>query len=225
MLYLILFFVEIIILFFLSGQISKTLSRFVSINVLSFIFLPGIIVHELSHFFMATILFVSAGEIEFVPKKNGNKVKLGSVQVAKTDPIRRSLIGFAPVFAGLAIIIGGVYLFSSNLLFFQNKNYFIFIATALVVAYLLFSVSNTMFSSEADMRGAIEILIILAIILAAAYALGLRPSLSDLNRIFTGELVGIIQTSAMFLLAPIFIDLFILGAVNFFTGKLRTRIS
>ncbi|MBF8250153.1 MAG: hypothetical protein HW400_754, partial [Candidatus Levybacteria bacterium] len=127
MIYFALLFVEIIILFLLSRLVNKTLSKFLSINLLSFIFLPGIIVHELSHLFVAMILFVPVGEMEFVPKKHGNSVKLGSVEIAKTDPIRRSLIGFAPVFAGLGFVVGAVYLFSINFLFFQNQNLAVFI--------------------------------------------------------------------------------------------------
>ncbi len=112
MIFLVLLFIEIVILFLLSRLVSRTLSGFMSINLLSLIFLPGIIVHELSHFFIAVILFVPVGDIEFTPKKNDNGVKLGSIEIARTDPIRRSLIGFAPVFVGLALIVGVVYFFS-----------------------------------------------------------------------------------------------------------------
>src|ERR1035437_2432032 len=94
---------EISILFLLSRSISKTLSKFMSINFLSFLFLPGIIVHELSHILVAAILFVPVGSMEFAPKRHGNAVKLGSVEIAKTDPIRRSIIGCAPFFMGLLI--------------------------------------------------------------------------------------------------------------------------
>jgi len=223
MIYSVLLFVEIIILFLLSRAVSKTFSKFMSINLMSFIFSPGIIIHELSHLFAAAILFVPVGDMEFTPKKSGNGVRLGSIKIAKTDPIRRSMIGFAPVLMGLAIIIGIVYLFGSNVLFFQNQNPYIFIAVIFVLIYLLFAISNTMFSSKADMEGTAEILIVVFMILGVIYILGFRPPLAILDKIFTKALIELIQKSILFLLAPIIIDLVILGAIKLFTGS-RSRI-
>lgn len=214
MIYFILLFIEAIILFLLSRFMSKVLYRFMSINLMSFIFLPGIIIHELSHLFAAVILFVPVGDMEFIPKKDGDGIKLGSVEIGKTDPIRRAVIGFAPAFAGLLIVIGAIYLFSSNISFFQNLNFYVFIAVVLLLTYLLFAVSNTMFSSSADMKGAAEILITLIIIFAGAYILGFRPSLSLMDKIFTKEFIVIIQKSTVFLLVPIAIDLLILGTLK-----------
>lgn len=214
MFYFILLFLEIIALFFLSKRISRALSGFLPVNLLSLVFLPGIIVHELAHLFMAAVLFVPVGNMEFAPRKIGNEVKLGSVEIARTDPIRRSIIGFAPVFAGLALIVGGVYLFSSNLLIFQNLNPYVFIVAILVLVYLLFAIANTMFSSSKDMEGAVEISIALLVIFAGAYVLGFRPQLSYLDKMFTGGFVKMIQESIVFLLAPISIDLLMLSAVK-----------
>jgi len=197
---------------------SRTLSKFLSINIISVIFLPGVIIHELSHLFMAAIMLVPVGRIEFVPKKENNKLRLGSVEIAKTDPFRRAIIGFAPVVVGLAIIIGFVYLFSHNIPFLQSENYYIFIAVSLILAYLLFAISNTMFSSSRDMEGAAEILITLVIISILVYMLGFRFPPSYLDKILTKEIVGMIQRSVIFLIAPIAIDLLVLGAVRLFTS-------
>jgi len=198
---------------------SKTLSGFMSINFLFFLFLPGIIIHELSHFLVAIILFVPVGAMEFTPKVTGNKVKLGSVEIGKTDPIRRSLIGFAPVFTGLLIIPTVIYLFSSNFPFFQNINIYLYVAIILVLTYFLFAVSNTMFSSSRDMEGTLEILITLFIIFVAAYTLGFRPNFSFLEKILTKELNVGIQNSLIFLLVPISLDLFILALIKLFKDK------
>lgn len=216
-------FIEIIILFFLSRSMSKTFSGFMSINLMSFVFLPGIIIHELSHLFMAVILFVPVGNMEFTPKRNNNAVKLGSVEIAKTDPVRRSIIGFAPVFLGLTIVAGIVYFFTSNILFFQEKGFFVLTSVVLLVGYLLFAISNTMFSSSKDMEGTLEILIALLVIFVAVYILGFRPSLSLLDKIFTKEFIEIIRKSTLFLLAPIIIDLLILGVIRLITRS-RSRI-
>ena len=224
MIYFVLLCAEIAILFLLSRAMSKNLSGFMSINLLSFVFLPGIIIHELSHLLAAAILFVPVGDMEFTPQKSDNGVKLGSIEIAKTDPIRRSLIGFAPVFVGLMLVVGSVYLFSSNLSFFQNKDLYIYVIVILILVYLLFAVSNTMFSSSRDMEGAVEILITLLIIFGAAYILGFRPSSAVFDKMPTKEFIGIIQKSTVFLLAPIIIDLLILGIIKIWFICSRSRI-
>ena len=190
-----------------------------SVNFMSFLLLPGVVIHELSHLFAAVILFVSVGDMEFTPQKSDNGLKLGSIEIAKTDPIRRSIIGFAPVFLGILLVIGIVYFFSSNALFFQDKNPYIFLAVILGIAYLLFAISNTMFSSKKDMEGTVEILITLLIIFAASYILGFRPSFSFVQDLLTKEILELIKKSTIFLLVPITIDLVILGTIRIFTGR------
>ena len=219
MAYFVLLFLEIIVLFFLSKKISNALSKFLSINFLSFLFLPGVIIHELSHMLIAVILFVPVGDMEFAPKRNHGGLKLGSIEIAKTDPIRRSIIGFAPIFVGLILIIGIVYLFTSNLLFLKDKESYIFIASIAGVMYLLFAISNTMFSSKADMQGTIEILITLLIVFIAAYILGFRPEPSIIEKINTSQIIDLVQKSTLFLLAPIIIDLSILGIIRVFNRR------
>ena len=210
-------------LFLLSRKISKELSKFLSINLLSFLFLPGVIIHELSHMLVAVILFVPVGNMEFTPKIGGGGLKLGSIEIAKTDPIRRSIIGFAPVLTGLGIIIGLTYLFANNSSIVQiiEPNVMWKIGIGVFIVYLIFAVSNTMFSSKRDMEGTVEILITLLIIFAAAYILGFRPQLA-FNNLFTKEVLEIVRKSTIFLFAPIVIDLFILGAIKVFTSS-RSR--
>jgi hypothetical protein len=168
---------------------------------------------------MAMILFVPVGNMEFTPRRHGNGVKLGSVEIAKTDPIRRSLIGFAPVLVGLTIIVGVVYVSSSNYLLLQGQNIYVIVGLILVLTYLLFAISNTMFSSKTDMEGALEIFIVILLILGISYVLGFNPFPAILNRIFSNQVVGVIQKSAFFLLAPIIVDLFILVSMKLFTGN------
>lgn len=207
-------------LFLLSRKISKVLSKFLSINPLSFLFLPGVIIHELSHMLIAVILLVPVGDMEFTPKKGQSGLKLGSIEIAKTDPIRRSIIGFAPVLVGLMIVIGIVYLFSANILFFQDKDSYILGAAFLTIAYLLFAISNTMFSSRADMEGTVEIIVTLLIIALLLYLLGLRIPLSWIF-VFLESNVELIRKSSFFLFVPIIIDLFILGVIKAFYIRSR----
>jgi len=80
-----------------------------------------------------------------------------------------------------------------------------------------------MFASKRDMEGTVEILITLITIFIGAYILGFRFPMAYLDKIFTKELLGVIQKSSIFLLAPITIDVFILGAVKLFTNSRSQR--
>ena len=68
--------------------------------------LPGVVVHELSHWLMATILGVRVSKLSLGPVRKGrNSVSLGSVRVTKVDPLRASLIGVAPLLGATAVIL------------------------------------------------------------------------------------------------------------------------
>jgi len=96
------------------------------------LFFPGTVIHELAHLLAAGLLFVKTGSMEIIPKVMDDEIRLGSVQVAKTDPFRRTIIGVAPVLLGMAIIFGilfylqplaeknPVYIFFYSMLFFRS---------------------------------------------------------------------------------------------------------
>lgn len=172
------FLVQIIILFFLSREITKSFSRLfyrlfhsqsVSIHSLSFLFLPGVVLHEFSHLLVASVLFVPTGEVEFLPEIQGNNVKMGSVAIAKTDPLRRFLIGVAPVIGGLGVLFLVFWYFSPLSATWQ----------VVLLLYIVFQIANTMFSSEKDMEGALGILGACVIIGIVLQVLGISvvPSL------------------------------------------------
>ncbi len=73
----------------------------VALGIFSFLFFPGVLLHEASHFLMARLLFVRTGRFSLLPKllPNGH-LRLGYVETGKSDPLRDSLIGAAPLVAG-----------------------------------------------------------------------------------------------------------------------------
>lgn len=118
------------------------------------LFFPGVIIHELAHFFVASLLFVPTGEISIFPEEK----RMGSIQVAKTDPIREAIIGLAPTIMGTAGILA---IFS----FANPKNLF--------WLYLVFAINNTMFASESDRRSWLGLLALIALIASSLYLFGL----------------------------------------------------
>lgn len=142
-----------------------TRSTAFTIHTLALIFFPGVLIHELGHFFMANILFVPTGEIEFLPKVQEGGIKLGSVTIASTDPFRRFLIGVAPVISGI-----GILLLAS---FYLTPLWPLSWKTAVFI-YILFEIGNTMFSSKKDLEGAIGLLAFISFFALCLYVLGAR---------------------------------------------------
>lgn len=216
-----LFLVELLALFFASQLLTRSLSRLffrmtksqtITIQLLSVLFLPGVVVHELAHMLMASILFVPVGDIEFLPKITDHGVKLGSVAIAKTDPIRRALIGFAPVFVGVFILFGVMFYLVTPLGFTTNGTLTLFIA-----AYVAFEIGNTMFSSRKDLEGTIELLVVFALFGLILYFLGVRIDTTGASQILSEEVIVFIKKAVFFLSLPIVIDLGVWGAIKIFT--------
>lgn len=113
----------------------------------AFLFLPATLIHELSHFLMAKILFVAVARFNLFPRMVGSMFQLGSVSIAKTDLIRESLIGLAPFFTGIAI---SFYLIKSGI--------------NIVTAYLLIQSVNSMFLSFSDIKAFLKLIVLLALL-------------------------------------------------------------
>src|SRR5512143_3959424 len=72
-----------------------------TITLFSIIFLPGVLLHELSHYLVAVVLGVPTPRFSLIPQVlPTGKLQLGYVETARTDIVRDSLIGAAPLFAG-----------------------------------------------------------------------------------------------------------------------------
>lgn len=134
-----------------------------TIGVFSLIFLPGVFLHELSHFVTAKLLRVQTGKFSLIPKPLSNgRLQMGYVEVAQTDIIRDSLIGIAPLVAGsLFIAYAGMNrLGFETLLDVLTKGQFELFWKGLTLLpqvddfflwfYLAFTVSSTMMPSESD---------------------------------------------------------------------------
>ena len=165
----------------------------VALVVYFVVVLPGVVVHELSHWLMAKILGVRVGRLSIGPvrKARSRRVSLGSVRVGAVDPLRASLIGLAPLLGGTAIIllIGIVVLDVGNLAQTMVDSGLEGIVAALERAvrvpdfwlwlYVIFSISNAMLPSESDMAAVRPVLIFLGIAGAILLIVGGVPTISQ----------------------------------------------
>jgi len=161
------------------------------------IVLPGVVIHELSHWLMAKLLGVRVSLPAIGPVRRGRskRVSLGSVRVGKVDPVRASLIGMAPLLGGSAVILlignlvlgvgdfadavagqglGGV--LGSLGQMAQVGDFWLWL-------YLIFAVSNAMLPSESDMAAVRPVLIFLGIVAAVVLVFsgvrGISPGLVE----------------------------------------------
>jgi hypothetical protein len=134
-----------------------------TVGLFSILFLPGVFLHELSHFLMAKILQVPTGRTSLIPRSLPNgRLQMGYVETAQTDIVRDSLIGIAPLVAGsLFIAYAGMNrlgfgtlldLFANgqNELFWQGLAYLPQANDFFLWFYFAFAVSSTMMPSESD---------------------------------------------------------------------------
>jgi hypothetical protein len=214
----IIFFLELLLLYLSSRLLTGALTRLIhslthsqtkTIHILAFLFLPGTVVHELAHIITAGAMLVHVGNIEFLPEIRENEVKLGSAEIGRTDPIRRGIIGIAPVLVGITLLVGML------LYFFSHFSQFSSVGWVMLLIYALFVLSNTMFSSKKDMEG---FLVFLGLIIGLVVAVEVTSlvSLKDLaQRIFSSDVVELLKKVDLTLLIPIVVDLMIYLLVKF----------
>ncbi|MEJ2759687.1 MAG: hypothetical protein P8046_14500 [Anaerolineales bacterium] len=163
-----------------------------AILLFALVFLPGVFLHELSHFLTAKLLRVPTGRFSVFPRELGNqRLQMGFVEVAVSDPVRESLIGAAPLLTGSAFVayVGFSRLEVNTLVssaqlglgevipaffaLFHQPDVWLWL-------YLALTVSSTMFPSASDRRPWLKVAIGLAIILGVLLVLGAGYWLLDL---------------------------------------------
>lgn len=223
MLYSTLFFILLLLLFGSSHMTSQALTAFfhriarsqtLSVRLLAILFLPGVILHEFSHALMAMLLFVPVGKMEFMPQIEEERVKLGSVQIGKTDPVRRMLIGLAPVLAGLLVLFA--------LLFFFLPKQFVFsrdvVTQCLLLFYGVFVIGNTMFSSRRDLEGSVNFIAALLIVGIVLFIAGFRIPQATQHYFSSAQVQSLFYTGSIFLAVPFAINAVVIFVVRVLFG-------
>ena len=156
----------------------------------SLLMLPGVLVHEGSHYLAATLLGVRAGRFSVVPERlPDGTLRLGYVETEHVDPLREALIGAAPLLAGAATIIFvgytrlgvapvGEALGRGDLVgVLQAGRAMTGLPNFWLWLYLIFTVSNSMLPSASDRRAWWPVLGTLIVFTALLFAFGLGPVL------------------------------------------------
>jgi hypothetical protein len=218
---LFLFLAEFVLLFFLSRKLSRAISYAlfritrnsgIALRLFHFLFLPGVLIHELAHLISAEVMFVKTHGLKLTPERDGDQVTMGTVEINKTDPIRRAIIGFAPVFVGFIIIS------LSTFYFLSDRSPLNLIASYAVVFLIVFEIGNTMFSSKKDLEGTAELLLVIGLIIGIMYIFGFN--FPDFSSFFNSEQVREIMLRGIKILAfPIGIDLVIIFLSNYLSPR------
>ena len=159
-----------------------------TMGLFSIIFLPGVFLHELSHFLMAKILFIPTGNFSIFPKSlPDGRLQLGYVETARSDPVRDSLVGAAPLIVGtLFVAYVAIYHLQLRVLLdvFRNGQLDLFwmgmrslpsTKDFYLWFYLAFAVSSTMVPSESDRHAWLELIISIGVLLGIALLIGAGP--------------------------------------------------
>jgi hypothetical protein len=127
------------------------------------IFFPGVLLHELSHFLTAKILFVPTGKFSLIPQAQPDgKLRLGYVETGSGGFVRDALIGATPLVTG-SLFVAYAAIYQMHLLplwdLMRSANWGTFWAMLMSVPkspdfwlwfYLTFTISSTMMPSQSD---------------------------------------------------------------------------
>ncbi len=197
----------------------------ITITLFSLIFLPGVLLHELSHYGMAVLLGVDTARFSLIPQMlEDGRLQLGYVETSKTDMVRDSLVGAAPLIVGGGFV-ALIAIFALHLQpmwdVLRNGQFglFWFGITGLYTIkdfpfwfYITFAVSSTMLPSQSDRHAWLPLSVTIAVLIALAILAGIGPwmlaYLTPLLNSFLSAAAIIFGLSAAvhaILIAPVFL--------------------
>lgn len=157
-------------------------------GLFSMLFLPGVFLHEFSHFIMAKLLGIQTGGFSIIPRRlPDGRLQLGYVEMASSDPVRESLVGLAPLISG-GFFVAYVGIHRLNLLplwdMFRHAQFELFrrgitllpqVDDFFVWFYLTFTVSSTMIPSASDRHAFLPLALCAAVLTGLALLAGAGP--------------------------------------------------
>ncbi len=160
----------------------------ISLALFSLLFLPGVLLHETSHFLLSKLLGVPTGRISLLPRSMENgRLQLGYVETGRTDIFRDALIGMAPLISGGVCValtgLRGLGLDGLWTAIVSDQGATLGAAVQVVAArsdfwlwfYLTFAISSTMLPSASDRRAWLPLLLVFSILLGVVLFAGAGP--------------------------------------------------
>lgn len=204
------FILQIIGLYFFSRQTTNEFFYFLRMFtrnqktvfvLVSVLFFPGTVLHEMAHYFFAVITNLKVKEVKLFPEFNEGYIKLGRVLYEKKDFVRGLIVGIAPIIIALFFFwwLGAFRLF-------PNDNPYL----NLILGYVVFAVSSTMFSSKQDLVDLIYIVPLIIIIGGLVYIFNIRADLILNNDRVIGKAVAVIKTINFYLLFSLVVNIFLI---------------
>lgn len=173
---------------------------------------PGILLHELSHYFMARLMGLKVGKFRMGPKQRRNAIELGSVTIASGGHLRDSLVGLAPFLVGTGVLLVISYLvFDVDALnvawaaggwagVFRQVSRLWTVPDFWLWVYVIFVVSNAMTPSPADREPWLIAGLYLLLALLVVWFLGGVPLIAEAMRDRTFGALQMLTLSFLFTL-------------------------
>ena len=160
----------------------------IALVMFSILFLPGVIIHELSHYLMAVILRIRTGKLSLLPQNKGNgRLQMGYIETEKVDFIRDAFVGVAPLVAG-GFIVSYIGKFQLGFLILWDALATLELSRILdtlqmnlnrpdfwVWFYLMVVVSSTMLPSSSDRRAWMPLSLMVVVSISIGFIIGVGP--------------------------------------------------
>ncbi len=134
---------------------------------MAFLYLPGTILHEISHYFFALLLAMNPEEVSILPHIEKNHIQLGHVTYRKHagDFIRPIIVGVAPFFGAIGALWASqaFHLFPGGV-WWQT----------VLFGYLILAITANMFSSKQDLVDLVYVIPLFLIIGAIMYVFSIQ---------------------------------------------------
>lgn len=184
----------------------------IALGVYAVLFLPGVVLHEGSHYLAAKLLRVPTHGFSLIPRRAGKLVRFGYVETAAADPIRASLIGLAPLVAGVAAMLvlalnrlgldslAAAAVHGDLELIRQSIDGLLATPDLLLWLYLVFTISNTMLPSKSDRAAWLPAIGMLVLAAAALWFTGVGGAIvgqaTQWARLAAEQLTGVFAVTA-----------------------------
>lgn len=215
--------------------------RAVAVYLFQILLLPGVILHELSHFLAASLLGVRVRHFSLRPEIQGEKIQMGAVVIDKPDFMRGLLIGLAPLILGsVAVVLIGQQVFDVGAVIeaarvngsqgiLQAVQAAFRVNDAWIWLYLIFAISNAMLPSQSDRESLGPVATFIAAVVATLALAGLGPKLmAALTEPMEQALSLLLMAFGITLFVDVVFVAIILalrGLVSLLTGRRLERIA